>query len=92
MDIDKLIAKAFEAQINSYSPYSHCKVGAALLCESGNIYCGCNIENASYICGGCARSEETLYEHHDAVYVFNRLVDVNEIDYIDINGHIYKRK
>lgn len=51
-----------------------------------------NIDNTSYVCGGCARSEETLCEYFDAVYVFNRLVDVNEIDYIDINGHIYKRK
>ncbi len=50
-----------------------------------------NIENTAYICG-CYRSEETVNEFYDAVYVFNRLVDVNEIDYIDINGHIYKRK
>lgn len=54
MDIEKLINKAFDAQMNSYSPYSGCKVGAALLCENGNVYCGCNIENASYSPTVCA--------------------------------------
>ena len=50
-----------------------------------------NIENATYICG-CYRSEETVHDYMDAVYVFNRLVDVNQIDRIDVNGHIYTRK
>ncbi len=54
MDIKKLISSAFEAQDNSYSSYSSCKVGAALLCKSGNIYNGCNIENASYSPSVCA--------------------------------------
>ena len=50
-----------------------------------------NIENAAYICG-CYRSEETVNEFLDVVYVFNRLVDVSEIESININGHIYTRK
>ncbi len=41
----------FEALIaleNSYSPYSNCKVGAALLSKSGKVYTGTNIENAAF--------------------------------------------
>ena len=40
--------KAKEALKNAYAPYSNFKVGAALLCKSGKIYTGCNIENSSY--------------------------------------------
>ena len=49
-----LIEKALKATENSYSPYSGFKVGAALLCEDGEIYCGCNIENASFSATVCA--------------------------------------
>lgn len=38
----------------SYSPYSGFKVGAALLCGDGEIYTGCNIENAAYSPTNCA--------------------------------------
>lgn len=49
-----LIKDAFEAQEQSYSPYSNFAVGAALLSENGKIYKGCNIENASYSPTNCA--------------------------------------
>lgn len=49
-----LCKKAIEATQNSYSPYSGCKVGAALLAESGKVYTGCNIENASFSPTICA--------------------------------------
>lgn len=35
-------------------PYSRFAVGAALLCEDGSVYSGCNIENAAYSPGNCA--------------------------------------
>ena len=49
-----LLKKAELAAQNSYSPYSHFRVGAALLCTDGSIYKGCNVENASYPLGNCA--------------------------------------
>jgi cytidine deaminase len=39
---------------NSYSPYSHFRVGAALLLEDGSIVTGCNVENCSYRLTSCA--------------------------------------
>lgn len=54
MNEKELCKKAIEAMQNSYSPYSECKVGAALLTESGKIFCGCNIENAAYSPSVCA--------------------------------------
>ena len=53
-EIEILIKKAFEAQKNSYAPYSKFNVGASVLCGSGKIYSGANIENASYPAGICA--------------------------------------
>lgn len=54
MDIQEIIRCAFEAQRKAYTPYSGFQVGAALLCEDGEIYGGCNIENASYGATNCA--------------------------------------
>ncbi len=51
---NKLLEKAREYREKAYVPYSKFKVGAAVLTESGNIYGGCNIENASYGATNCA--------------------------------------
>ena len=52
--VDELITKAGEMMKMSYAPYSDFNVGAALLCDDGSIYTGCNIENASYGATNCA--------------------------------------
>ena len=54
IDKKQLIEKAFAAQEFCYTPYSNFDVGAALLCDNGNIYTGCNIENAAYTPTNCA--------------------------------------
>ena len=54
IDCKALIDKAQKAREFSYSPYSHFRVGAALLTKGGKIYTGCNIENAAYSAVNCA--------------------------------------
>ena len=54
MNYEKLIAEALLAKDKSYSPYSNFRVGAALLASSGEIYRGCNVENASFGATICA--------------------------------------
>ncbi|XP_031368160.1 uncharacterized protein LOC102675283 isoform X1 [Apis dorsata] len=53
-DIQSLIKKTVAVREYSYSPYSKFKVGAAILCDDGSIFTGCNVENASYPVGTCA--------------------------------------
>ena len=50
----ELLKYAIEATVNSYSPYSNFKVGAALLLKNGKVIKGANIENASYGLTNCA--------------------------------------
>lgn len=50
----RLIDLALEARKRAYCPYSHFAVGAALLCQDGTIYTGCNIESSAYTPTICA--------------------------------------
>jgi cytidine deaminase len=51
---DRLMQLARAAQENAHAPYSHFRVGAAVLLENGEIFTGCNVENASYGLTNCA--------------------------------------
>jgi len=51
---EELAALARKARKAAYAPYSRFKVGAALLCASGRVFTGCNVENAAYPLCTCA--------------------------------------
>ena len=46
----RLCSASLKTQGMAYQPYSKFRVGCALLGANGRIYCGCNVENANYIC------------------------------------------
>ena len=54
IDFKNLMDKAKDASQKSYSPFSRFAVGAAVMCTSGKIYSGCNIENSSFGLTICA--------------------------------------
>ena len=49
-----LFTLAKKVRLNSHSPYSGCKVGAAIKLSNGKVYTGCNVENSSYGATVCA--------------------------------------
>ena len=54
MDPETIMKAARDASKSAYAPYSGFRVGAAILTEDGEIYTGCNVENASYGLATCA--------------------------------------
>ena len=56
----ELVQKAIEMQNFSYCPYSGFSVGAALLCENGTVFTGCNVESAAYGSTICAERTALL--------------------------------
>lgn len=76
MTRDQLVDLAFTARESSYSPYSNFMVGAALLCDSGQVYLGCNVENASYGAGICAERTAAVKAVSEGERVFTAIAVV----------------
>lgn len=80
MKYDKLIEAASEVRANAYTPYSHFKVGAALLGDNGEIYRGCNVENSSYGLSICAERTAVFKGVCAGVTQFEALAVVTDLD------------
>ena len=80
LEIQNLMERAIKARENSYSPYSHFAVGAALLCEDSTIYEGCNIENASYGLTNCAERTAIFKAVSDGHVTFKALAVVADTE------------
>ena len=76
MTPEKLVEMAIEAMHHAYAPYSGYKVGAALLCADGSVYCGCNIENAAYSPTNCAERTAFFKAISEGVHSFSRIAIV----------------
>eukprot|EP01155_Anaeramoeba_flamelloides_P022685 Anaeramoba_flamelloidesa60_1335.p2 GENE.a60_1335~~a60_1335.p2 ORF type:complete len:240 (-),score=50.03 a60_1335:177-896(-) len=70
----KLLETSTDSVVNSYSPYSKFKVGAALLGTNNEIYCGANIENVSYGLTICAERSAFFHAASKGCREFKALV------------------
>ena len=68
--------KAAEARGRSYTPYSHYRVGAALLSKDGRVFAGCNIENATYTPTVCAERTAFFKAVSEGVTEFEKIAIV----------------
>ena len=78
--ISKLIETAMEQLKFSYTPYSNFKVGASLLTKNGQIYTGCNIENAAYTPTNCAERTAIFKAVSEGVREFDTICIVGGKD------------
>ena len=78
--VERLIGIAIRQLDFSYAPYSGFKVGAALLTKNGEIYTGCNIENAAYTPTNCAERSAFFKEVSEGVREFQTICIVGGKD------------
>jgi len=80
MDEQELIAKALAVRQCAYAPYSNFRVGVALLGQSGKVYVGCNVENASFGLTVCAERNAVAHAIGQGEKAFDRLVVASEAE------------
>ncbi len=76
--VAELVAAAAAVRARAYAPYSHFAVGAALLAGDGQIYPGCNVENASYGLAICAERNAVAQAVAAGQRVFKAIAVVSE--------------
>lgn len=80
LDHASLIRAAFAAREKAYTPYSHFKVGAALLAKDGSVFTGCNIENAAYGPTNCAERTALFKAVSEGVTAFEAIAIVGSLE------------
>lgn len=75
---DELIIAAKKARESAYAPYSGYKVGAALVCDDGRVFSGCNVENASYGLTNCAERTAIFKAVSEGCTHFTRIAVVSD--------------
>lgn len=80
INYEVLINKAFDMLKMAYVPYSHFHVGAALLCEDGTIFTGCNIENSAYGPSNCAERTAIFKAVSEGYKKFSAIVVVGGLE------------
>lgn len=80
MEKNDLIVEANKAREFAYVPYSNFKVGAALLSRDGQVFHGCNIENAAYGMTNCAERTALFKAYSEGITKFDSLVVVADTD------------
>lgn len=90
-EVQNLIKSAITARQMAYTPYSHFKVGAALLTSDDSIVKGCNIENAAFSPTNCAERTAFFKAISDGITSFKAIAIVggNESESDSFSDYAY---
>ena len=78
----RLLRSAKRVMKNAHAPYSHFRVGAAILLSNGKIFSGCNVENASYGMTNCAERTAIF----SAVAQFGPKIEIRAVSVVNDQG------